>query len=350
MLHLIVLIFFIFSLLTIILASPLTSSRFGPKTRSIDIINEYGSVVKGKTAIVTGGNSGIGLETVRSLASVGVKTKLLCRNKEAGLKSIESFSPNLKDNISVYVCDLEDLKSIKSFVDQLQEQEKKEEEALDILILNAGIMALPNREETCNQWEKQIGVNHFGHVYLYSLLERNLLKSKYIPRVVTLASTAHTFGNININDLHYNNGNNKYSAWGAYGQSKLANILFAKGLSDRMKDKMISLSVHPGVIKTNLWRHSTSKGGVFDWLLEQLIADKDIEQGAATTLWTAISPRCELSDMRGTYCSDCNPKRPSKNARKFSLREELWKTTKIQLEKALRKNDIDIPDSVVFKQ
>lgn len=330
----------------VVLSSPLTSKRFGPTSRSIDIVREYGPVIKGKSAMVTGGNSGIGKETVRSLASVGVKTKLLCRNKEAGLKSIESFSQDEKDNITVHVCDLEDLKSIKSFVD---EQEDDDEEGLDILILNAGIMALQNREETPNQWEKQIGVNHFGHVYLYSLLEKKLLKSKFTPRVVTLASTAHTFGNIDIDDLHFNNDGNKYSAWGAYGQSKLANILFAKGLADRMEDKLISLSVHPGVIKTNLWRYTTPKIGIFDWLLEQLIANKDIEQGAATTLWAATSTRCEFPDMRGAYCDDCNAQRPNSNARDFSLREALWETTKVQLEEALIKNNIDIPDSVVFK-
>ena len=119
--------------------------------------------------------------------------------------------------------------------------------SLDLLVLNAGVMALPSLERTADGFERQIGVNHFGHALLTRLL-RPALDAKAAaaaapaagdgPRVVTVASTAHTFGTVDVGDLHYSDGGErKYSAWGAYGQSKLANVLFAKGKSERTQNE-----------------------------------------------------------------------------------------------------------------
>ncbi len=156
-------------------------------------------------------------------------------------------------NIIVKELDLGSLPSIKRFADDFLATESR----LDLLILNAGIMALPKREETDAGFEKQIGVNHFGHAYLTSLLEDRLLQDKKsFSRVVVLSSTAHDMGTIRIEDLHFNKGR-KYDGWKAYGQSKLANLLFAKALADKFAAKKMNataLSVHPGVIKTKLWR------------------------------------------------------------------------------------------------
>ncbi|KAJ1404720.1 hypothetical protein B484DRAFT_338029 [Ochromonadaceae sp. CCMP2298] len=219
----------------------------------------------GKTAIVTGGNSGIGLETCKALALAGCRVIMCSRDEDAAEAAIklEVQQPGLGGyavdggNIAVRKLDLSSLGSIKAFAEVF----KATEERLDFLILNAGIMALPKREETEHGWEKQIAVNHFGHFYLTQLLQEKMAASPYTAgRIVVLASSAHQFGQVKTEDLHYTKGR-RYRSWEAYGQSKLANLLFAKGLADHLKDsgdantrKLTAVAVHPGVIKTNLWR------------------------------------------------------------------------------------------------
>lgn len=148
--------------------------------------------------------------------------------------------------------DLSSLQSIKAFADEFIQQEGR----LDLLVLNAGIMALPKLELTDAGFEKQIGVNHFGHFYLTQLL---LDKMRATPstagRIVVLSSSAHRFGDVRPDDLHFSTNSRRYTPWGAYGQSKLANLLHAKGLANRLRGTgLTAVSVHPGVIKTNLWR------------------------------------------------------------------------------------------------
>lgn len=233
----------------------------GAHSTARQVIDSFGTgaYLKGKTAIVTGGNSGIGLETCKALAFAGAKVILCSRSVAAGQKAIdeeikrEGHGKYVVDspNILVKALDLNSLKSVKAFADDFL----KTEDRLDYLVLNAGIMALPNLEHTEDGFERQIGVNHFGHAYLTRLL---LDKMKTTPetagRIVCLASSAHTMGNVDCNDLHYKNGR-KYAGWSAYGQSKLANILFAKGLADNLEGtELTAMSVHPGVIQTNLWR------------------------------------------------------------------------------------------------
>lgn len=132
-------------------------------------------------------------------------------------------------------------------------------------------MALPTCEFTRDGFEKQIGVNHFGHAYLTSLLLPLLKNQKTDSRIVILTSTAHSMGSVIPTDLHFKNGR-KYTPWGAYGQSKLANLLYAKSLADKLKGtNCTAVSVHPGVISTGLWKSS-------GWLVETLagifISDK----------------------------------------------------------------------------
>lgn len=154
-------------------------------------------------------------------------------------------------NVVVKALDLNSLASVKAFAQDFLATEQR----LDFLVLNAGIMALPKKECTDAGFEKQIGVNHFGHFYLTKLL---LDKMKSTPdtagRIVVLSSSAHNMGKVVVSDLHYTKGR-AYAGWEAYGQSKLANLLFAKGLADRLKGtSLTAVSIHPGVIKTNLWK------------------------------------------------------------------------------------------------
>ena len=154
-------------------------------------------------------------------------------------------------NVVVKSLDLCSLASIKAFAQDILATESR----LDFLVLNAGIMALPKREFTDAGFEKQIGVNHFGHFYLTKLLREKMAGTPITAgRIVVLTSVAHNMGKVDPSDLHYTKGRT-YAAWEAYGQSKLANLLFAKGLADRLKGtSLTAVSVHPGVIRTNLWK------------------------------------------------------------------------------------------------
>lgn len=201
------------------------------------------------------------MEACKALAFAGAKVILCSRSIKNGE---EAITTELKEkghgdytvdtsNVIVKSLDLTSLHSIKTFADEFNATEDR----LDFLVLNAGIMALPYLEHTEAGFEKQIGVNHFGHFYLTQLLLSKMQStSNSAGRIVTLSSTAHTMGNVDTTDLHYTKGRS-YSPWGSYGQSKMANILFAKGLSDRLKQsapEFTAVSVHPGVIRTNLWR------------------------------------------------------------------------------------------------
>jgi NAD(P)-dependent dehydrogenase (short-subunit alcohol dehydrogenase family) len=154
-------------------------------------------------------------------------------------------------NVVVKALDLCSLASVKKFAQDFLATEDR----LDFLVLNAGIMALPKLEFTDAGFEKQIGVNHFGHFYLVNLLKEKILATPSTSgRIVVLSSVAHNMGSVVPGDLHYKNGR-AYSAWGAYGQSKMANLLYAKGLAERLKGTpLTAVSVHPGTIQTNLWK------------------------------------------------------------------------------------------------
>lgn len=283
------------------------------------------------------------METCKALASAGAKVYLCSRSVSAGEKAVaeEICQPGLggyvvdKSNIVVKPLDLQSLPSIKAFADDFLKSESR----LDFLVLNAGIMALPTQEFTEAGFEKQIGVNHFGHFYLTQML-LPLMQSvaDSAGRVVVLASSAHAaMGNMDVNDLHYTKGRT-YKAWMAYGQSKLANVLFAKGLGDRtVGTHVTSVSVHPGVIQTALWRQS-----MFNRLLGGFIKDKTVPQGAATTVYGCLCPRVATDGMRGAYLTDCGPTMPSNMGQDADkkLREALWKVTEEQLAAAVKKANL----------
>jgi len=151
--------------------------------------------------------------------------------------------------------------------------------------------------------------------------------------VVTLASTAHTFGVVDTANLHFAAGR-AYTPWGAYGQSKMANIMFAKGLAKKLEGdghSIKSVSVHPGVIKTNLWRQTPFKSGVMGWLSDRAIMDKTVPQGAASTVWAALSPDVD----QGGYISDCKAALPKVNqATDAKQIDELWRVTAEQIKQA----------------
>src|SRR5689334_13881505 len=198
----------------------------------------------GRTVIVTGANSGLGLVTARELARVGAKTILAVRNTTKG----DEAAATMTGDVEVRKLDLQDLSSVRTFADGVDN--------FDVLINNAGIMAVPYAQ-TVDGFESQIGTNHLGHFAL-----TNLLLPKITDRVVTVASMMHLIGRINLKDLNWKS--RPYLAWPAYGQSKLANLLFTKELQRRLDgagSKVRALVAHPGYSATELQSHSSGLFG-----------------------------------------------------------------------------------------
>ena len=183
----------------------------------------------GRTVIVTGANSGLGLITARELARAGAKTILAVRNTTKG----DEAAATITGDVEVRKLDLQDLASVRTFADGV--------DTVDVLINNAGIMAVPYAQ-TVDGFESQIGTNHLGHFAL-----TNLLLPKLADRVVTVSSGLHLIGQINLNDLNWKA--RPYSAWRAYGQSKLANLLFTSELQRRLDaagSPLKAHAAHPG--------------------------------------------------------------------------------------------------------
>ena len=274
-------------------------SGFAPKSEPHEIL--AGVDLTGKAAIVTGGYSGIGLETTRALASKGAKVIVPVRDQA---KAAENLS-GVEGNVSSATMDLANLKSVQAFADQMA----GELEQLDLLINNAGIMACP-LDRVGPGWESQFGVNHMGHFALTKAL-MPLLEKADAPRVVALSSIAHKRNGILWDDIQFENS--EYQKWVAYAQAKSANALFANGLSRRMASfGGRAFSVHPGGIFTPLQRHLPQEEQVeLGWLnkdgtVPPMVAEifKSTTQGCTTSLWAATSPM--LDDKHGLYCEDCD--------------------------------------------
>ena len=225
----------------------------------------------GRTAIVTGANSGLGAVTARELARVGAQVILAVRNTGKG----ESAAREMTGDVEVRRLDLQDLASVRQFVEGIDSN-------IDVLVNNAGIMAVPHAV-TADGFESQIGTNHLGHFAL-----TNLLLPKISGRVVTVSSLMHYIGYISLRDLNWTS--RPYSAWLAYGQSKLANLLFTSELQRRLHaagSPVRAVAAHPGYSHTNLQGHSGHKlGDALMGLGNRLATDADF--GARQTLF-AIS-------------------------------------------------------------
>ncbi len=239
----------------------------------------------GQTALVTGANSGIGWQTAAVLAGRGARVLLGCRDQARGaaaLAQILAIHPQAQ--IQVVPLDLADLSSIRACAAQLL----AEETSLQLLINNAGIMALPQRQETVDGFERQFGVNHLGHFALTGLLLPALVKG---ARVVTVSSQAHRGAKINFDDLQ----STYYRPWTAYGQSKLANLLFAFELQRRAGGALVSVAAHPGFSTTELMHNgpgSAGPGGLLHRLSRKAIqvVGQSAEAGAWPSLYAALMP------------------------------------------------------------
>ena len=281
-----------------------TESAFHAKSAAAEVLADRD--LTGKTAIVTGGYSGIGLETVRSLANAGASVVVPVRSPDKATESLASLS----GAIETAPMDLADLGSVRRFAEQMVENLSR----LDLLINNAGIMACPE-QRVGPGWEAQFGVNHMGHFALTRALLPLLVKTPS-ARVVALSSTAHKITDVLWDDVHFER--TPYDKWQAYGQAKTANALFANGLSRRLRDSGgLAFAVHPGGIFTPLQRHLPQEEMVaLGWLNEdgepsELAKQgfKTPEQGASTTVWAATAPA--LDGKPGVYCEDCDIAAPT---------------------------------------
>jgi NAD(P)-dependent dehydrogenase (short-subunit alcohol dehydrogenase family) len=244
----------------------------------------------GRTAVVTGGNSGLGYETVKALADHGADVVMASRNEDKARFARESILADIPDaSIVVVPLDLASIDSVESAVQSIISTHEK----IDILVNNAGLMALP-QQTTHDGFEMQFGVNHLGHWVLTAGLLPTIVRSPG-ARVVTVTSTAHHMGRgINPDDPHLASG---YGPWKAYGQSKLANYHFAIGLQrlfDAHDVEAASLMAHPGLSHTNLQVNTVDEGGggwsapMWSWLAERVGMEADA--GALPQLRAATDP------------------------------------------------------------
>jgi NAD(P)-dependent dehydrogenase (short-subunit alcohol dehydrogenase family) len=212
--------------------------------------------MNGENVVITGANSGIGYEAARVFAKKGADVTMACRSLERGKESADEIRDETPDaSTEVRQLDLASLDSVEEFAEGFLE----DNDALDVLCNNAGVMAIP-RTETEDGFEQQFGVNHLGHFALTGRLLKLIVETED-ARVVTTSSGAHERGKIDFDDLH---GENEYSQWGAYAQSKLANLLFAFDLQRRFEAAEVnakSVGVHPGYAATNLQRRGPEMEG-----------------------------------------------------------------------------------------
>lgn len=269
------------------------TTPFGAESTAAEVIR--GVDLTGRRAVVTGGSSGIGVETARALAGAGAEVTLAVRDTAAGLRVAEE----LGGDVRVARLDLADQASVAAFVAGW-------DGPLHLLVNNAGVMATPETR-TPEGWELQFATNHLGHFALTTGLHRHLAAEG--ARVVQVSSSAHHRSGVVFEDIHFER--RPYEPWSAYGQSKTANILFAIEATKRWAaDGITANSLMPGGIRTNLQRH------VSEEVLDRLRAEagavdlkwKTPEQGAATSVLLATSPL--LEGVGGRYFEDCNEALP----------------------------------------
>jgi NAD(P)-dependent dehydrogenase (short-subunit alcohol dehydrogenase family) len=281
-------------------------SGFGRESTAADVI--AGIDLTGKTAIVTGGYSGLGLETVRALASAGAAVVVPARRPEHArdvLAAAGLMPAGEGGDVSVAEMDLADQASVKEFAAGfLAGAAPGTSRGLDILINNAAIMASPEHRVGPG-WESQFATNHLGHFALTNLLWPALAAAPG-ARVVSLSSTGHKLSKIRFDDINFDSG---YDKWRAYGQAKTANALFAVQLDALGRDFGVrAFAVHPGGIMTELQRHLPREEMIAaGWMDADGKLDprfKTPAQGAATSVWAATAPA--LEGMGGVYCEDCD--------------------------------------------
>lgn len=286
-------------------------SAFGRDTTTDEVL--AGIDLSGRRVVITGAAGGLGRESARAMASRGARVTVAARSRQRADTAVNELRELLPDgHFEAGVVDLADFSSVRAFTDAFLNSHDR----IDVLVNNAGVMACPFGH-TVDGFETQFGTNHLGHFLLTAHLAPALFRSDS-PRVVTLSSAGHSRADVDLVDPNFATA--PYNAWIAYGRSKTANALFARELARRAGPAgLLSFSVHPGAIVTELGRHLTEE------LLIEVVADtrkraeaaagnegraevdelhfKTVEAGAATQVWAATA--AELVDHNGAYLADC---------------------------------------------
>ncbi|GAN01105.1 retinol dehydrogenase 12-like [Mucor ambiguus] len=317
-----------------------TTSTITSSSSAEDIVKFYNTDLTGKIVIITGANSGVGLENARVLSSVGAKVIIPCRTLEKANGAIQDIKKTVPHaDLVPMQLDLSDLSSIKAFADTFLALELP----LHILINNAGIMACP-KSFTKDGFEAQFGVNHLGHFYLTELL-MDKLKQSAPARVVVVSSCGNSqmlgAGGIDFDNL---NAEKRYSYFKVYGQSKLANILHAKELQRRFDAQNVDITVvslHPGFVESNLMRHITAPM-LLDYVcsmrnyratFQEMSNKKQVGVGASTNVYCAVSPDIK----KGAFYSDntVNTVLLNEQADNQKMAKKLWDVSNKMIASAL---------------
>ncbi len=298
------------------------STRLGARSTAEDALGT--TTLAGKVAIVTGANSGIGTETARVLARGGAHVFLACRSletAEATAQALRASLPAGAGKVDVLALDLADLASVRAGAAEFLATGLP----LHILVNNAGVMATP-LAKTAQGYELQAGTNHVGH-FLFTKLLLPRLEASAPARIVNVSSGLHTRGKAArlLETLERDPGfaQRKYVPFDAYGDSKLANVLFTHQLSKLLPKSVEAFSLHPGVIPTNLTRSMGFSGAVFRVVAKPFM--KSVPQGAATSVYAATAP--DLAGKSGSYLADCAIAKPSPEGRDDAIAAKLWEVS-----------------------
>ena len=264
----------------------------------------------GKVSIVTGANTGIGKETALGLAKLGATVVIVCRDRHRGEQAQQEIKQKSgNNNVELMICDFSSQNSIRQFAEEFKQRHNR----LDVLVNNAGVV-LRQRSLTEDGLESTFAINHLGYFLITNLL-LDVLKRSAPSRIVNVSSTAHKYAKLEINS--WPTGRN-YSAFGAYANSKLANVLFTYELARRLKNTGVTANcLHPGGVGTNLFRGLPK----FVQSLIKLVTISP-ERGARTSIYLASSP--EVESITGKYFARSRPEKSSEASHNEDAARALW--------------------------
>eukprot|EP00879_Flechtneria_rotunda_P021676 GHRR01022856.1.p1 GENE.GHRR01022856.1~~GHRR01022856.1.p1 ORF type:complete len:328 (+),score=65.48 GHRR01022856.1:56-1039(+) len=276
-----------------------------------------------KTALITGGNTGIGYETAKALCKQGYQVTIACRDQGKAANAVQDIRLTVPGaSIDHVLLDLANLRSVRGAAASWLDSGKQ----IDILLNNAGVVACP-RMTTVDGYEYQLGVNHLGHFLWTNMLLPRLQENPNPVRVINVSSAAHWFGQINFKDLQ---SEHNYDRWKAYGQSKLANVLFTYELARRLQpDTSITINcLHPGVVRTELSRYLIEDpSSVFSKVLTTVFAPFTLspKQGVQTSIYLAASP--EVEGVSSKYFDCCRPISSSPASYDTKIAQRFWQVS-----------------------
>jgi retinol dehydrogenase 12 len=274
--------------------------------------------MKGKNVLITGGTSGIGFETAKAIAAKGANVFIVGRDKakaEQAIKDLIAATGN--SNIRYFLANFSSMQSVR----QLAAQVKKEISVLDVLVNNAGGV-FPDFKLNEDGLEMTIATNHFAYFLLTNLL-LDLIKKAETGRIVNVASDSHYQGKIDFESFTADKG---YFIMKAYGQSKLANVLFTQELAERLKGTNVTVNaLHPGFVKTDIGTKDTNWYSSLLWTLSTRLFGITVADGAKTSVYLATSP--EVDGITGKYFTKCKQKEPAKLTFDTALQKKLWQVS-----------------------